>query len=312
MSARRADRDGALRAWLRSHQRSFSDSLASLLRRPLASLLTLSVLGLAIALPVCLAALVKEADRFASGLRDSREINVFFQPQLSQGEATQFAERWQRDRRVASLSLRSPDDGLDELKQMRDLADALGALEHNPLPWVALIVPQAGSDDQALAAELRGLPEVDLVQHDAEWRERLAAWLGLGRRVAMLASLVLGVGVVLVVGNTVRLEIQGRSEEIAVLRLLGASDRFVRRPFLYLGACYGVFAGGLALAVAWTLAEAVAAPLQRLITSYGSEFQPWLGEPWEWAGVIAIALMLGWIGAYLVVGQQLRRAEVQA
>lgn len=312
MSARALDREGALRAWLRHHQRSFVDSAGSLLRRPLASLLTLSVLGLAIALPVCLAALVKEADRFASGLRDSREINLFFQPQLSAEEATEFAGRWRSDARVAELTLRSPDQGLDELKQMRDLADALGALERNPLPWVALIVPRQGSDDHGLAEEFRQLPEVDLVQHDAEWRERLAAWLDLGRRVAWLASLLLGVGVVLVVGNTVRLEIQGRAEEIAVLRLLGASDRFIRRPFLYLGACYGVCAGALALAVAWSLAEAVAAPLQRLITSYGSEFQPWLGEPWEWAGVIAIAFVLGWIGAFLVVGQQLRRAEVQA
>ena len=312
MSARRDDREAPLRAWLRSHRRGIGDSLASLLRRPLASLLTLSVLGLAIALPVCLAAVVKEADRFAAGLRDSREINLFFLPELSAEEAERFATHWRDDSRIAELSLRSPEQGLDELKQMRDLADALGALERNPLPWVALIVPSAGSDDHALAEQLRELPEVDLLQHDAEWRERLAAWLELGQRVAWLASLVLGIGVILVVGNTVRLEIQGRAEEIAVLRLLGASDRFIRRPFLYLGACYGVFSGALALAVAWGLARAVAAPLQRLITSYGSEFQPWLGEPWEWAGVIAIALLLGWLGAFLVVGQQLRRAEAYA
>lgn len=314
MSANRSDARGSgrLRAWRDAHLAGLLSALGRLLARPFGSLLTLSVLALAIALPLCLAAFVKEAGRFAGAFNDSRDISVFLRPELDAAAARAFAERHRGDARVAALELRSPEQGLEELREMRDLDEALQALEHNPLPWMLVIAPAASADDHALAEELRALPEVDLLQHDARWRERLAAWLALGRQLAWLAALLLGAGVVLVVANTVRLEVQARAEEIATLRLLGATDAFVRRPYLYLGAWYGLFSGLGALAVAGAAAWSLSPLLEALISSYGSRFSLLGASVGELALVVGAAMVLGVLGAFLAVGHHLRQAESQA
>lgn len=316
MSATRLDppatRRGSFAGWRDAHLASAADGLLRLGRRPLGTLMTVLVLALAIALPVCLGVVIKEVERFSGALNDSRDLTVFLRPQLDAVAAEAFAAQHRGDPRIARLELRSPDQGLAELREMRDLGEALQALDRNPLPWVAVIVPTPSSDDHALAESLRALPEVDLLQHDARWRERLAAWLALGRQVALLAALLLGLGVLLVIGNTVRLEVQGRAEEIATLRLLGATRGFVRRPFLYLGAWYGLLAGVVGLMIVIAAGAALAAPLQQLVSSYGSEVRLLTTRPLELVGVLGVAVLLGVSGAFLAVGHQLRQAESQA
>jgi len=164
-------------------------------------------------------------------------------------------------------------------------------------------------DEALLADGLSQLPEAELVQHDSQWRERLDGWLRFGGRVAWVLAFLLGLGALLVVGNTVRLDIQSRREEIGVLQLLGATDGFIRRPFLYLGAWYGVGAGALAVGLLAAAGHALRAPLAQLAASYGSGF--------ELAGftlpvalaVLAGATMLGWLGAGLVTGHYLRQTR---
>ena len=157
------------------------------------------------------------------------------------------AWRQLRDRDdVAEVNVRTPEQGLQELRDA-GLGEAIDALNDNPLPSLLVITPGQGKDDARLARALESLPEADLVQHDALWRQRLDAWLAFGARLVQVLSVLLGVGAALVVGNTVRLDIQARREEIGVLQLLGASDGFIRRPFLYLGAWYGLGAGAVAL-----------------------------------------------------------------
>src|SRR5690606_19295051 len=148
------------------------------------------------------------------------------------------------------------------------------------------------------------------VQHDALWRERLAAWLGLGARLAWVVALLLGLGALLVVRNTVRLDIQGRAEEIAILQLLGATDRFVRRPFLYLGAWYGLFAGVLALALLVAAVLALRGPVAALAGSYGDVAPPLPASLAAGAAaLLALATLLGWLGAWLAAGHHLRQAR---
>ena len=150
---------------------------------------------------------------------------------------------------------------------------------------------------------------MELVQHDAVWRQRLDAWLHLGERFAQALTALLVLGSLLVVGNTVRLDVQGRAEEIAVIRLLGGTAGFVRRPFLYLGAWYGLAAGSLALAVLALLALALSAPVAALADSYGSGFRVEGFSMLDGLAVVAGAAGLGWLGAFLAVGHHLRQVE---
>ena len=154
-----------------------------------------------------------------------------------------------------------------------------------------------------------GVPQVEQVQYDAVWRDRLDAWLGFGGRVALVLAALLGAGALLVVGNTVRLDIQSRREEIGVLQLLGASDGFVRRPFLYLGAWYGLAAGALALGVLTLAWMALRLPLADLAGRYGSSFALRGFDPAQAATIVAGAGVLGWLGAGFVTDHYLRQTR---
>jgi len=303
---------GGLAAWRRAHADALADCVRRLLSRPWGSLLTIAVLALAIALPLCLGGLVKEAERFSGSLRDSRDMAVFLDPAGDADAAERLAESLRADPRIHEVQLRSPEEGLAELRSQGDLAPALLALEHNPLPWVLLVVPARGVDDHALAEALRQREGVDQVQHDARWRERLAAWLAVAQRLAAIAAVLLGSALLLVIGNTVRLEIEDRAEEILTLRLLGASDAYVRRPFLYLGASYGLLAGVSAVALTLGAARAVAPALERLVDSYGGGFRLLLWPTGELAAVVLLAAILGTVGARVAVGHHLRQAESSA
>jgi cell division transport system permease protein len=175
------------------------------------------------------------------------------------------------------------------------------------LPTVLVVQPR--DDGAALAQALRQRSEVDLVQHDAVWRQRLSAWLDLGQRLLWVVGSLLGLGVLLVVGNTIRLEFGARRDEIAVMQQLGATDGFIRRPFIYLGLWYGLAAGALAALLLFMAVAALQPALAALTRSYGSPFRL---EGADVAGVLAILVagaVLGWVGAWLASGHHLRQTR---
>jgi cell division transport system permease protein len=297
---------GSLGAWRDAHLYSMLSSFGRLARRPGATLLTVGVMAIALALPLCLGVLLQNLERISGTFRAAGEISLFLQPELGASEIETLRRQVAQQPGVEGVELRTPEQGLAEFREMADLAGALAALDYNPLPAVLIVTPAAAGPDAALAETLRDLPGVDFVQHDAEWRARLGAWLSFGERATMLVAALLGLGALLVVGNTVRLDIQGRAEEIQIVQLLGATDGFVRRPFLYLGAWYGGLAALLAVAIAaaaqWSLQDAVAA----LVASYGGAFAlRGMGAP-ATLGVIGGAIALGWLGAWLASSHQLR------
>lgn len=298
-----------LRAWREQHLYSLVSSLGRLLQRPVATGLTIGVMAVAIALPLGLALALGNLERFSGSVSESREIGVFLKPDVADGRPEALAGELRARPDVAGVTVRTPEEGLEEFRAMSDLAGALDVLEHNPLPHVLVVQPAADDDGNALAEALRALPEADVVQHDAAWRQRLSAWLAFGERVVQVVAVLLGLGVLLVVGNTVRLDIGARSEEIAVLQHLGATDGFVRRPFLYLGAWYGLAAGLLALALLLAAGLLLQGRLSALVASYGSEFA--LSGP-GWRGTLALlagAATMGWLGAWLATGHHLRRTR---
>ena len=300
-----------LGAWRDLHLYSLVSSLGRLVQRPWATLLTVGVMAVALALPLCLALILGNVERVSGSFREAREVSLFLKPGLEADQTQALREQVQRLPGVESVVLRSPDEGLAEFRQMADFAGALALLDYNPLPAVLVATPQPDADAAALAETLRDLPDADFVQHDAEWRARLGAWLGFGRRMTFLAAALLGLGALLVVGNTVRLDIQGRAEEIQTVQLLGATDGFVRRPFLYLGAWYGALAALLALALAFGARYALQAPVTALVESYGSAFELRGIDGLGALAVLGAAMALGWLGAWLAAGHHLRQTLPQ-
>jgi cell division transport system permease protein len=296
-----------LRAWRDQHAYSLVSSLGRFFQRPFATLLTVGVMAVAIALPLGLGLGLANIETFSGNVRESREVTVFLKPEVDAVAAQRIADELRQRPDVAEVRLKTPAEGLAEFRQMSDLAGALDALQDNPLPTVLIALPK--DDGVALASALTQRPEIDLVQHDAVWRERLTAWLGFGARLTGVIAVLLGLGVLLVVGNTIRLEIGARREEIGVLQQLGATDGFVRRPFLYLGAWYGAAAGALALGLLALAGLALQPPLSRLVASYGSQFR--LAGP-GWPGALAIliaAIIFGWLGAWLASSHHLRQTR---
>ncbi|MCP1582652.1 MAG: permease-like cell division protein FtsX [Pseudoxanthomonas sp.] len=296
--------------WLDQHLYSVVSSLGRAVRRPWATLLTVGVMAVAFALPLGLWLALQNVGHFAGDVQQSREIDLFLTPETPVARAQALAETLRARDDVASVELRTPDQGLAEFRQRSGLADSLDLLDGNPLPALLVVVPEG--DEARLVAALEALPETDLLQHDAAWRERLTGWMGFGERLTWVLAALFGLGALLVVGNTVRLDIQSRREEIGVLQLLGASDGFIRRPFVYLGAWYGLAAGALALGLLTLAALALRDPLAALARSYGSPFALSGLDPLGAALVVLAATIVGWLGAWLVTGHFLRQTRPTA
>jgi len=293
--------------WLDQHLYSFVSSLGRAVRRPWATLLTIGVMAVAFVLPLGLWLALQNVGHFAGDVQQSREIDLFLAPETPVARAQALAEELRARIDVASVAVRTPEEGLAEFRERSGLSASLDLLDGNPLPSLLVVVPEG--DEARLVAALEALPETDLLQHDAAWRERLAGWMGFGKRLVWVLAALFGLGALLVVGNTVRLDIQSRREEIGVLQLLGASDGFIRRPFVYLGAWYGLAAGALALGLLTLAALALQAPLAALARSYGSPFSLVGLDQLGATAVVAAATVIGWVGAWLVTGHFLRQTR---
>ena len=294
-------------SWFDHHVHSLVSSLGRMLRKPWATGLTVGVMAIAFALPLGLWAVLSNLAQFTGDVQQSRQVSVYLKPGTALDRAQALAADVRARADVARVDVRSADDGLRELREQGGFAEAADALGENPLPHLLRVTPRG--DDAALAASLQALDDVDLVQQDTAWRQRLDRWLTLGERIAWVLAVLLGLGALLVVGNTVRLDIQSRRDEIEVLQLLGATGGFVRRPFLYLGACYGLLSGLIALALLTAAELALHDPIAHLARAYGSAFRLQGFDPIRAAVAVLGAGLLGWLGAGLVTGHYLRQTR---
>ena len=296
-----------LAAWREQHFYGFFSSLGRLVARPAATLLTTLVLGFALALPLFFWLAYDNARSLSGGLREAREVTLFLQPALDAAGAESLARELRLRADVAGVVVRTPEQGLAEFRRLSGFGEALDALGSNPLPGVLVVTPRAGADPDngGLLAALRAEPRVDFVQYDAAWRQRLGAILGFGERMVIVLAALLAAATLLVIGNTVRMDIQARSEEIAVMQMIGASNGFVRRPFLYVGLWYGLLGALLALAIVAAVALALAGPLDGLLESYGDRLALHGIGLCEALVLPACGALLGWIGAYVAAGRRL-------
>ncbi|TFH88319.1 ABC transporter permease [Billgrantia azerbaijanica] len=296
-----------LRGWLRHHRAMGADSARRLLRQPLGSLLTMLAIAIALVLPAALWLMLDSARLLDAELDDSATLTAYLEPRVAEGEAGRIAEAVAAQSGVAGTRLITAAEGMAEFQQALGLSDALARLDGNPLPASIVVTPDdpAPAAVRQLARSLEALAGVAEVRLDLAWLERLRHLAELGRRVALALGVLFGLGVLLVVGNTIRLAVESRRQEIEVVMLIGATHAFVRRPFLYSGAWYGLGGGLLAWALLALGNQWLATPVRALAASYGASFTlPQLGLPGS-ATLLICSTLLGWLGAWIAVGRHL-------
>jgi len=305
---RLADR---FKAYLSIQQDSLKQSFGRIWQTPVASSLTIFVVAIALALPVSFHALIQNAREPIEALETTSQISLFLKPELSNDVGRALAEKLKKNPVLKGASLMTKEDGLRELGAYSGFGDALAALSSNPLPAVIIVKPAATDADSVsrLLVELKSLPEADLVQFDNEWLQKLQALLAITERTVMAFSILLGFGVLFIVGNTIRLELQNRHEEIAIAKILGATNHFIRRPFIHSGFWYAILGAVLAWVVANLLILGVQEPVNRLAELYGSPYRLSFLRVGDTLILLSIATLLGVSGAWIVVAHFLRKID---
>lgn len=302
---------GSFRHYLALHRQNFIDAFRRLASQPFGSLLTVLVIAIALALPAGLRVLVQNAGALNDSWEGAADFAVYLKMDVSAEAAARVARTIGARADVANVTLIDRAKALEEFRAKSGFGEALDALEGNPLPHTLVVRPKSGAvgDVEAVAAAIRAMPEADLVQLDTAWVTRLRAMLGLASRMVDLATVLLAIAVTIVVGNTIRLEINSRSVEIEVVKLVGGTDGFIRRPFLYLGFWYGL-AGAVAATLILTVALlALEPPVRAVANLYGSAFTL-TGLPAREAGILlAGGALLGLVGAWLATARHLRAIE---
>ena len=298
------------------HLQALFGAAGRLVRAPLATLLTLIVIGVALALPSGLALLVGNLRAATGDLATAVDFTVHFKLGTPIERVQQVAAGARQRAGVASVTVVTADQALEEFKQASGFGDALAALETNPLPHHLTVRPAPDASGPTEVESLRryfaAFPEVEIVQLDLDWVRRLHSLLDLLRRSLWVIVAVLGLGVLAVIGNTIRLEIQQRRQEIEVTKLVGGSNAFVRRPFLYTGIFYGL---GGALLAAGIVAGGMAyldQAVRDLSAQYGGGFHMTGLGPQGLGILAAVGAALGWFGALISTGRHLRRIEPRA
>jgi cell division transport system permease protein len=299
--------------WLERHAQTLVGSLGRLWTQPFATLLTILVIGIALALPACLHVLVQNVRAASGGWGNALDISVYMKTDATLEQAQQAVKRIEQRRDVDEVTLIEADAALAEFRKSSGFGEALDALKDNPLPHALVVRPAEEFRDPALvdtlSADLRKIDGVDIVQLDTAWVSRFNAILDVVRRVVLLAAGLFALGILVIVGNTIRLDIENRRDEIEVTKLVGGSDGFVRRPFLYNGVWYGL-GGGL---VAWLTVTVVIAllgePVQRIAGLYGSSFSL-RGLGLEGSAVLLVGgVVLGWFGSFIAATREIRGIE---
>ena len=287
--------------WLRQHLQALAAALTRV------GWLNALVIGVALSLPAGGYALLEGLQSVAGRVALEPQISVFLRPEAKRADADALGTALRKDPRIAEVRFVPREQALKELQAVQGMRDVIAALGSNPLPDAFVLTPKTDSVE-ALSADIAKLPGVGQVQADAAWARRLAALAAVARVALWLLAALLGLGLVAVTFNTIRLQILTQRDEIEVSKLLGATDAFVRRPFYYMGLLQGVAGGAIALAIVSAGLWALNREVRVVAESYGSAFQFAFPPLADALAIVIFAAALGWVGAHLSVSRHLREA----
>ena len=295
------------------HLRALLSSMGRLLRSPGSSLMTSAVIGIALAFPCGLYVTLTNVQNVTGGWDGIAKISLFTKLSITDPQAESLARRLQLMPEIDSIQTLTRKDALDEFRQFSGFGEALDVLDDNPLPPVLLIQPvldhSTPQSIETLLHKLRSLPETDIAQLDLQWVQRLYSLMKIGQRGILIIAGLLALAVLLIVGNTIRLDIQNRKDEIIIVKLIGGTNAFIRRPFLYSGIWYGITGG----VIAWLLIEIslgmLSGPAHNLAGLYGSDYSLESLNILT-SGILFISsALLGLVGSWLAVGRHLDDIE---
>ena len=302
-------------AWLSGHGQSALSSLGRLIRRPIATFVTVLALAVALSLPFALYVILENAHRALGGLDRNAQLTAFLQHDLNEARATSVAAHLRSWDAVKHVRVVTRTEALAEYQAMTGFDDIRAIFEgQNPLPDLMVITPSDEGTNRTALVELRervsSQPEVDAVEIDLVWVDRLAAILETLHRIVQVLFALLALGILLIVGNTIRLGIESRREEIGIIRLFGGTNAFVRRPFLYTGLWYGLIAGSVACTLVAAATGLAAAPVERLAALYSSDFELIGLQPWSTLAAVVVGGLLGLGGAWIAVSRELAEESI--
>lgn len=297
-------------AW---HGQAFFYSLGKLCLQPLANFMTIAVIGIALALPATLFILLQNIQTLSAGWNNKAQISLFLKQDITDQQAHILQQQLRTQSAIAKVTYISPAQGLAEFAKQSGFGNVLQQLNSNPLPGVLLVEPAIRVNTplrmHQLVVQLKQLPEVDIAQLDMGWVKRLFGIINLAEHSVFALGFLLALTVILVVGNTIRLSIQNARDEIEIAKLVGATNAFVRRPFLYTGIFYGFFGALVAYLLVDLLLLWLSSPVATLSGLYQSGFYLQGFSLLSSEILFLIGMGLGWFGSWLAVTRQLKKIE---
>ena len=286
---------------LASHRKDASRSLRRLLRTPWSSLMTVFVIAVALLLPVLLLLMNANLTVVLDQFQHSARITLYLASDVSESRGIEVSESLLTNDSIEAADYVSSSQALAEFSAASGFSDILDSLTSNPLPAAIIVRPgQTGpAAIDELAGGLRALPEVELVELDSQWLRRLQAISDLLSVIARMLGVLVAVGLCFIVGNTIKLNIDNRRDEIRVMKLVGGDNAFIARPFLYCGWLYGIFGGLLACLLLWLVMWGLSAPLAELSRLYGGDFRLQGPGPLNLLFLAACGGLIGWFAALL-------------
>lgn len=293
------------------HWRTLMGTLGHFVSTPLATLVTISVMGIALSLPAGLYLLLSNLGQASSSLETQAQISLFLKPESGKNGQNQIEQKLKRHAEIKTFRFVGRDQALKELSASNGLGDLAAGLPNNPLPDAFIITARDNDADQLdkLRLEISQWPGVEAAELDSAWARRLNAMLYLGQQLTFMLAILLAFGLVAGMGNIIRLQILTRLDEIEVSKLIGATDRFIRLPFLYHGALQGLLGGLTGWGIITLGAQLLNLSVTRLTNLYGSNFQLEGLALADAAALLGFSAILGWVGAYIAVSHFLRHFQ---
>jgi len=300
-------------AYCTRHLQMMLYSLGKISSTPFSSFMTISVIGIALALPAGLYVVLDNLQGISSQWQTTAQISLFLKKELDRGETERLIDDLRSKPEISDVTYISPDEALAEFRRISGFGDALNTLDHNPLPPVLVVHPAIGQGNAAaisrLVDELRALPAVDIAELDMDWIKRFFAIMAIGKRVVFVLGALLSLAVLLIIGNTIRLGLQNRRDEIEIMKLIGATDAFIRRPFLYSGIWYGLFGGIVGWLIVHGSIWVVREPVSQLAILYESQYVLSGMNMASSLALLAVSSLLGLFGSRFTVGRHLKEVE---